>query len=106
MEHTYSYNQKKCATCEYWGGSREVNRAGSAVTYDTDDLCGPCYGDSGRASRNHERADAHCGHFVKWSAFPRHCPLCGPVCPFPGLGGIRTPAVPPGDLWGLCAGRS
>ena len=42
MEHTYSYNQKKCATCEYWGGSREVNRAGSAVTYDTDDLCGPC----------------------------------------------------------------
>lgn len=51
MEHTYSYNQKKCATCEYWGGSREVNRAGSAVTYDTDDLCGPCYGDSGRASR-------------------------------------------------------
>ena len=21
MEHTYSYNQKKCATCEYWGGS-------------------------------------------------------------------------------------
>ena len=25
MEHTYSYNQKKCATCEYWGGSREVN---------------------------------------------------------------------------------
>ena len=68
MEHTYSYNQKKCATCEYWGGSREVNRAGSAVTYDTDDLCGPCYGDSGRASRNHERADAHCGHFVKWRA--------------------------------------
>ena len=54
MEHTYSYNQKKCATCEYWGGSREVNRAGSAVTYDTDDLCGPCY--------------AHCGHFVKWRA--------------------------------------
>lgn len=46
MEHTYSYNQKKCATCEYWGGSREVNRAGSVVTYDTDDLCGPCYGDS------------------------------------------------------------
>lgn len=38
MEHTYSYNQKKCATCEYWGGSREVNRAGSAVTYDTDDF--------------------------------------------------------------------
>jgi len=54
----------------------------------------------------HEKPCGSTALFVKWSAFPRHCPLCGPVCPFPGLGGIRTPAVPPGDLWGLCAGRS
>lgn len=68
MEYKVSNMQKKCATCENWGGSREVNNAGTMVTYDTDDLCGPCYENTHRASRNHERADAHCEHYEKWRA--------------------------------------
>ena len=37
---------------------------------------------------------------------PRCWPLCRPVCPFPGLGGIRTLRPSSDDLWRLCAGRS
>ena len=37
---------------------------------------------------------------------PRCWPLCRPVCPFPGLGGIRTLCPSSDDLWRLCAGRS
>ena len=56
-----------------------------------------------------EQADSRCSIekpcgstalFVAWSAFPRRCPLCGPVSPFPRGGGIRTPAA----LLGACGG--
>ena len=68
MEREYTKAERKCATCENWGGNRSVNSAGTLVTYDTEDLCGVCYGNTHRASRHHERADAHCEHYEKWRA--------------------------------------
>ena len=56
--------RKGCATCEHWGGSRNiVNR--TIVLYESDSSTGGCY--KIKTATRPTRAVDYCTHYEKWS---------------------------------------
>lgn len=72
MTLTYSptnvFNQ--CATCEFWGGPREMLNGyfRKAVKVDGD-IDGECVNDDSVFSRHQQPAGSGCSRWLKWSAF-------------------------------------
>ena len=68
MSTTYENNYKRCATCNFWCGSRTPDRYGNRVSVDNASSTGRCGAQSGGYSRRDTRADMlACSGYQKWA---------------------------------------
>lgn len=67
MAEKYPSNWKKCATCVYWTGPREVDYFGNWVTIDSIRIKGRCMCRSG-AYRVEKDGSYVCTSYLKWPA--------------------------------------
>ena len=69
MSQQYNSMSMVCATCAYWGGSRELKQYGDYVELDSPMDRGACYSrDSGWFNGSPVQASNYCRCWVKWSA--------------------------------------
>lgn len=70
---------KRCASCERWGGSRQVGTQPETVEIDDERAVGLCQG--GPWDGSERRARSACGRWIRWLALDT---AVGPTPP-PGL---------------------
>ena len=69
MSQQYVPRNQVCATCNYWGGSRECKQYGDYVEIDSPMDTGACYSnDSGWKNGSPVQANMGCRCWEKWSA--------------------------------------
>ena len=69
MSQQYNSMIRVCATCAYWGGSRDLKQYGDYVELDSPMDRGACYSDnSGWKGNSPTQASGGCSYWVKWSA--------------------------------------
>ncbi len=69
MARNYSKNNKCCATCTYWAGSRKLNSGNISLVALSSS--GPCVVERGPWSRKDCKADRHCNKWEVWSALKK-----------------------------------
>lgn len=64
----YGWQTKVCATCDYWGGAREIKQYGDWLEVDNPMNTAPCYNrESGWFNGPHTQAcSGGCPHWRKW----------------------------------------
>ncbi len=69
MSQQYNSLSTVCATCKYWGGSRDLKQYGDYVEIDSPMDRGACYSsDSGWLNSLPVQASGGCRYWEKWSA--------------------------------------
>ncbi len=69
MSQQYNSMIQVCATCSYWGGSRELKQYGDYVELGSPMDTGACYShDSGWFNGSPVQASSYCRCWMKWSA--------------------------------------
>lgn len=69
MSQQYNAMSKVCATCSYWGGSRELKQCGDFLEIGSPMDTGACYSrDSGWFNCSPVQACSGCRYWEKWSA--------------------------------------
>lgn len=69
MSQQYNSMSKVCATCNYWGGSRELKQYGDYIELDSPMDTGACYSnDSGWKNSSPVQACSGCPYWQKWTA--------------------------------------
>ena len=65
----YPKSFKKCGTCSFWGGSRQVNTTGTFVTVDPRTR-GKCLLQPGKGpfAKQDVQVSSQCNKFEKWGA--------------------------------------
>ena len=67
MSQQYGAPIKTCATCQYWGGSREVKQYGDYIEVNSPMNTAPCYNnDSSWRNGPHTQACGGCPCWEKW----------------------------------------
>lgn len=63
-----SFNRKACATCEYWGGLREVDSFGSHAKCGSYKVVGICNNHKSAFKKKETKCDyGGCGKWQKWA---------------------------------------
>lgn len=69
MSQQYNSMIHICATCKYWGGSRDLKQFGDYVELDSPMQTGSCYShDSGWFNGSPVQACSNCRYWAKWDA--------------------------------------
>ena len=69
MSQQYTSMSKVCATCSYWGGTRDLKQYGDYVELDSPMQTGACYNhNSGWFNGSPVQARSYCRCWIKWSA--------------------------------------
>lgn len=71
MAQTYSKIFKNCATCDYWGGNRDVDTFGQRVTVDSAASKGKCLLQGGPWKGQMRQASATCSKWKLWDAMKK-----------------------------------
>lgn len=66
MSQSYSGSVKVCARCDFWGGSREVDRTGKYVKVDSSMVKGKCLIKQGPWRGSDRQAGMSCAKFGPW----------------------------------------
>lgn len=73
MSQQYNSMSKVCATCSYWGGSRDLKQYGDYVELDSPMQTGACYNhNSGWFNGSPVQASSYCRCWIKWSALRQY----------------------------------
>lgn len=69
MSEQYTFNDRTCATCAYWGGTRELKQYGDYLEVGSPMDRGICYSrDSGWSISQPTQACGSCSVWKKWEA--------------------------------------
>lgn len=68
MAQDYTKNFKNCAVCNYWGGSRQVDKFGQRATVDTSSSKGKCLLQGGPWNGQDKQASLSCNKWQAWGA--------------------------------------
>ncbi len=64
----FTKNFKNCATCNYWGGTRQVDTFGSRVTVGSSSVKGKCLLQGGPWKGQERTASSTCNKWTAWAA--------------------------------------
>jgi len=67
MAAEFTKSWKKCATCEYWGGPRQIDSFGHKVTVDSNNVKGKCLLQGGPWKGHDKKAIDTCNKWKLWS---------------------------------------
>lgn len=69
MSQQYNSMSAVCATCSYWGGTRDLKQYGDYVELDSPMQTGACYNhNSGWFNGSPVQVSSYCRCWIKWSA--------------------------------------
>lgn len=69
MSQQYNSMSAVCATCSYWGGTRDLKQYGDYVELDSPMQTGACYNhNSGWFNGSLVQTSSYCRCWIKWSA--------------------------------------